>query len=156
MINWCVPSTTVWSVALKGYKCCTDWVAPPVYSLASPRPRPPRLENLRPPLTGCCTNYRIYLIHRRLSFNTRLSDLVPLENGFNSFHAHLNEQHPVDPGTRYTAVVPRGVADLYPWWWGHTTSNTRDRSITHSLQRWVSTKSSISQLDGLCFIFIIL
>ena len=30
-------------------------------------------------------------------------------------------------------LVPRGVADLYPSW-GHAHSNTRDRSITHSLQ----------------------
>ena len=30
---------------------------------------------------------------------------------------------------------------------GHRTRNTLDRSITHSLRRWVSTKSSISQLE---------
>ena len=34
-----------------------------------------------------------------------------------------------------------------------TTRNTRDRSITHSLKRWVSTKSSIWQLE--CIFFII-
>ena len=33
--------------------------------------------------------------------------------------------------------------------------NTRERSITHSLQRWVSTKSSISQLECI-LIFIIM
>ena len=33
------------------------------------------------------------------------------------------------------------------------TRTTRDRSITHSLQRWVSTKSSMSQLLWVCFLF---
>ena len=34
----------------------------------------------------------------------------------------------------------------------YKTRNARDRSITHSLQRWVSTKSSISQLECI-FVF---
>ena len=42
------------------------------------------------------------------------------------------------------------VADLYRQR-GHTPGNTRDRSITHSLQRRVSTKSSISQLECILF-----
>ena len=37
----------------------------------------------------------------------------------------------------------------------HIPCNTRDRSVTHSLQIWVSTKSSISQVQRI-FIFIIL
>ena len=50
-------------------------------------------------------------------------------------------------------VVPRGVAELYPQW-RHTTRNTRDRSITHSLQIWVSIKCSISQLECIFFFVI--
>ena len=83
-----------------------------------------------------------------MHFLPQLSDFVPLKKRFHSFRAQIGEHHPVDAGTSYTAVVPRGVADLY----GHTTTrNTRDRSITHSLQRWVLTKYSISQLE--CFFF---
>ena len=32
-----------------------------------------------------------------------------------SFRAHTDYHHPVDPDS-YTAVVARGVADLYPYW----------------------------------------
>ena len=95
-------------------------------------------------------NHGREIVHLRI-FPSQLSDFVPLRNGFYSFRAQTDLNHPVDPDS-YTVAV-RGVADLYPQW-GHTTRNARDRSITHSLQRWVSTKSSISQLECI-LIFII-
>ena len=37
----------------------------------------------------------------------------------------------------------------------HTTRDPRDRSITHSLQRWISTKCWISQLECFSFLYYI-
>ena len=57
----------------------------------------------------------------------------------------------------YTHWVPQ-LSDLVPPQWGlttffmsHKTRSARDRSIPRSLQRWGSTKSSISQLTFLFF-----
>ena len=47
-----------------------------------------------------------------MHFLPQLSDFVPLRNGFFSFRAQTDSQHPVDPDS-YT-VVARGVVDLYP------------------------------------------
>ena len=52
-----------------------------------------------------------------------------------------NWQARTEPASATTCMIP--------WY------NTRDRSITHSLQRWVSTKSSISQQLECILIFII-
>ena len=50
-----------------------------------------------------------------MPFLPRLSSFVPLKNGFYSLRAQIDQHHPVDPGTSYTAVVPRGLADLYEY-----------------------------------------
>ena len=49
-----------------------------------------------------------------MPFLPQLSDFVPLRSWFYSFRAQIDLHHPVDPGTSYF-VVPRGVADLYPY-----------------------------------------
>ena len=45
---------------------------------------------------------------------TQPSDFVPLNNGFYSFRAQIDEHHPVTLVQAALTVVLRGVADLYP------------------------------------------
>ena len=66
-----------------------------------------------------------------MNFLPQLSGFVLLKNRFFSFRAKTDKHHLVDPDSK--SVVVRRVADLYPQW-GHTTRDTRDRSITHSMQ----------------------
>ena len=51
-------------------------------------------------------------LDKLMHFLPQLSDFVPLKSEFYSFRVQTDQHHPVDPGTSYTAVVPRGVADL--------------------------------------------
>ena len=121
MINWCIPSTTVRFVHLK------DIYFPRTYRIAPARPPPPlsprsllfkpRLP--RPYNIRLCDLQDIYLINLCTSF--------PLRNG-HFFSAHrLIKTTPLDPGTNYI-VPPRGISLIKT-----PPSNTRDRSITHSL-----------------------
>ena len=70
------------------------------------------------PLESPLSPHRLYDLQDTLDkvrhFLPQLSDFVPLENGFCSFRVQIDQHYPVDPGTSYTAVVARGVADLYP------------------------------------------
>ena len=54
-----------------------------------------------------------------------------------------------DPTNIYVCMCALGATDGYTYTYTRTW-NTRDRSITHSFRKWVSTKSSISQLDPGC------
>lgn len=47
-----------------------------------------------------------------------------LQRGFYSFRPQTDQHQPFDPGTSYTAVIPKEVADVHP----DTPRNTRDRS----------------------------
>ena len=78
------------------------------------------------------------------------SDFVLLRNGFYSYRAQIDKHPPVEPGANYTVGLwVRGVADLYHQR-GHTTSNTRDRGITHSLQTF---RQSIRSHSWSAFLF---
>ena len=55
----------------------------------------------------------LHTLDKLMHFRPKLSDSVPLKNGFYSFRAQTDQyHHPVDRDS-YT-VVARGVADLYP------------------------------------------
>ena len=129
----------------------TNWAAPPVPLPSPPHPRsifvktrPPCPWKLRPP------RHRLFdlqdSLYKLMLFLSQLSDFVPLRNGFYSFRAQADEDHPVDPDS-YTACSCKGCRRPIS---RHATRNTRDRSITHILQRWVATKYSISQVQ--CFL----
>ena len=90
-----------------------------------------------------------------LSFSIQRREIVFF---FLFFFAHF--YFPASGQAVVTGVVPYRPRFLPPiciarigYLFIYTTRNARDRSITHSLQRWVSTKSSISQLECI-FIFI--
>ena len=69
----------------------------PPRSLLS-KPRAPRPKTLRP----------LHTLDKLTHFLPQLSNFVPFKNGSNSFRAHTDLHHLVDPGANYTTVVPRG------------------------------------------------
>ena len=65
-----------------------------------------------------------------MHFLAQLSDFFPLNTAFYSFRAQTNQHHPVDLGTSYTVVARIYTLNEDT----HLVHNTRDRSMTHSLQ----------------------
>ena len=89
--------------------------------------RPPRPSKLRPPLAGYSN--RIYSINRCISFHTVYHILTPSETGF------IASAHRLPNINLLTLTTTLKLQGESPTYIGHTTRNTRDRSITHILQR---------------------
>ena len=97
-------------------------------------------------ILGCCWNYGQFLV--RLSYLARKRYTGETTRQYREFCAASQFDH--------FRSTPRVFSRVYYLWYilmrSHETRSTRDRSISRSLQRWVSAKSSISQLTSCHFI----
>ena len=103
------------------------------------------------PLKSPPSPHRLYdlqdTLDKLMHFLPQLSDFVPLTNRFCSFRAHTNITLLTLIATLFQGESPTYILNE------DTQPVIRAIGVSHSLQRWVSTESSISQLEC-TFIFV--